>query len=71
MVESWVKSLTEGVLKLPNLKIGKITTHPDGYKVKIVGGQLWGEYGFSNFWYWRRVKKNGTLTKKIYNGYGW
>ncbi len=53
-----------------HMEIGKIIKHPKGYKVKVVGGQYWGTHGLSNFWYWRRVKKNGKLGKKKC-GYGW
>jgi hypothetical protein len=52
-------------------KIGDIVVHPAGYKVKIVDGQYWGTYGVSNHWYWKKVLKNGKLSKKVYNGYGW
>lgn len=71
MVQQWVKDLTESVLGKSKLKIGKILKHPDGYKVKIIDGQYWGEYGVSNFWYWRRILPNGRLSKKKECGYGW
>lgn len=44
--------------------VGAIIKHPDGYKVKIVSGQY-------RVWEWRKVKKDGTLSKKTYSGYGW
>ena len=71
MIKSWVKELTEDVMGESKMAIGKTVKHPDGYKIKIVSGHLWTEHGFSNFWYWKKVKKDGTLTKKIYHGYGW
>jgi hypothetical protein len=37
--------------------------------VKVINGQYWGEYGVSNFWYWRIVGKNGQLSKNTYCGY--
>jgi hypothetical protein len=70
MINRTVKALVEKTLK-PTLKIGKIVQHPDGYLVKIIDGQFWGEYGVSNFWHWKRVLKNGKLSKKVECGYGW
>lgn len=55
----------------PPFKVGDVVVHPDGYNVKIVGGQFWGEHGLSNFWYWKRVLANGVLSKRIAHGYGW
>lgn len=69
-VASWVKELTEEVMGGPPFKVGDVVKHPDGRKVKIMGGQYWGEYGLSNFWYWREVKEDGTLGE-IEHGYGW
>ena len=43
-----------------------------GKLVEITGGSYLGGYGrVSNFWYWRKVLKNGKLSKKEYHGYGW
>jgi hypothetical protein len=67
---SLAKTLTEQFMPC-NMKIGEITTHPDGRKVKIISGQYWGTYGLSNFWYWREVLQDGTLSEKIEHGYGW
>ena len=65
-VAQWVQDL----IPETKLKIGKIVKHPDGRKVKIVDGQYWGEYGLSNHWSWKEVKKNGKLGK-LEHGYGW
>ena len=70
-VAPWVQDLVEEVSGKSKLAIGKTLMHPDGYKVKIISGQFWGEYGLSNFWYWRKVLKNNKLSKKVYCGYGW
>lgn len=35
----------------------------------ITSGQYRGEYGVSNYWTWRKIKKDGTLSKKEYAGY--
>lgn len=70
-VAPWVKSMTEGVLGGAPFKVGDVVTHPDGYKVKIVSGQYWGEHGLSNHWSWRRVLKSGRLSRKEEHGYGW
>lgn len=71
MVEPWVKQLVADVVGESQLEIGKRVKHPKGYMVEIVGGQYWGLYGLSNFWSWRRINKNGTLSKKVESGYGW
>lgn len=70
MVQQFVKDLTEEVFGKSKMKVGKVLKHPDGRKVKITKGQLWGTHGFSNFWYWREVKPNGKLGKEEC-GYGW
>ena len=57
----------------PNMAIGKIVTHPYGYKVKIIDG-CWRDFthnGISNWWEWRRVLKDGKLSKTVESGYGW
>jgi len=71
MVENWVRELTEEVLGSAPFAVGDIVKHPDGRKVKIVGGQYWGTHGLSNHWSWRAVKSNGKLKKKVEHGYGW
>jgi len=65
------RSLTEKYFPGCNLAIGKVVKHPKGYLVKITDGQYWGTHGLSNFWRWRRVKKDGSLAKKEESGYGW
>lgn len=67
MVEQWVKDLV-GPTKMTT---GATLKHPDGYEVKIVAGQYWGEYGLSNFWYWKRYTRSGRLSRKTEHGYGW
>jgi hypothetical protein len=71
MVELWVKELVEEATGGPPFKIGDEVLHPNGYMVKIVGGQYWGLHGISNFWEWRRVGARGKLHKKSEFGYGW
>ncbi len=70
-VAQWVKGITEEVCGKSKLTVGKKLKHPDGRTVKITSGQHWGEHGLSNFWYWREVLPNGTLSKKEECGYGW
>ncbi len=65
-----VKSLVENVCGTSKLSVGKIVQHPDGRTVKITSGQFWGEYGVSNFWYWREVNPDGKLGREE-SGYGW
>ena len=70
MIEQWVKDLTEK--HCPNqMEVGKTLKHPDGRSVKIISGQFWGEHGLSNFWYWREVLPDGTLSETLEHGYGW
>ena len=53
------------------LYVGLVTKHPDGRTVKIVEGQFYGRYGLSNFWCWREVLPDGSLSEKLEHGYGW
>ena len=69
-ISEMAKRLTEEVYGPAPFAVGDIVLHPDGYKVKITGGQYWGEFGLSNFWYWRKVNDDGTLGEKQH-GYGW
>lgn len=69
-VAGWVQKLVEDVAGPCKMEIGKIVKHPDGYKVKIIDGQYWGTYGISNFWYYKRILKNGKLGREQC-GYGW
>ncbi len=45
-------------------KLGK------GRPIKIVSGQFMVGGRLSNFWYWCRVNRSGTLGKKTFSGYG-
>ena len=71
MISNLAKQLVREVQGESKLKIGKVVMHPKDGKVKIVGGSFWGEYGVSNFWEWRKIKVDGTLSRKICCGYGW
>jgi len=68
-VEQWVKDIVADIWP-SSMKVGDIVKHPDGRYVQIVDGHLWTEGGFSNFWYWREVKRDGTLGR-LEHGYGW
>lgn len=41
-----------------------------GIPIKIIGGEFIGEFGLSNYWYWKRVNFDRTFSKRIYGGYG-
>ena len=41
-----------------------------GYPVKVVSGKYFGAHGLSNFWYWQRVRADGSLDPREENGYG-
>ena len=72
MTNILIKSITEKYGGISaKLKKGDRVPGPDGKLVEITGGQFMGEHGVSNFWYWKRVSKNGKLKKKEYHGYGW
>ena len=70
MIDPKVKQTVENILGPSKMKVGDIVDHPDGRKVLIIAGQYWGRNGISNFWYWREVKKDGSLGKQEH-GYGW
>ncbi len=70
-VKQWAQDLTEEVFGKSELCVGAKVEHPDGRMVKITEGQFWGDYGVSNFWYWREVMPDGSLSKKEEHGYGW
>ena len=70
MIEQWVKDLTEKHFP-SQMEVGKTLKHPDGRTVKIISGQFWGEHGLSNFWYWREVLLDGSLSETLEHGYGW
>jgi hypothetical protein len=70
-VGRWVKDIVESSLGKSSLSVGAVVRHPSGRTVKITGGQYWGEYGISNFWYWREVLPGGKLSKTEEHGYGW
>lgn len=51
-------------------EIGKVFKRGKDY-IYITSGEYIGGYGrISNHWSWRKVLKDGTLSKKEYNGYG-
>lgn len=70
-VTPWVQKLVEDTMGKSRMKVGKILMHPEGYRVKVISGQLWGTYGYSNFWTWRRVDSTGKPYGKPITGYGW
>ena len=41
-----------------------------GRPIKVIDGQFMSGGRLSNFWYWRRVDKDGSLNKKTFSGYG-
>lgn len=70
-VAPWAKELTEEVMGGPPFAVGDQVKHPDGRTVQITSGQYWGEHGLSNFWYWREVLPDGSLSPTEEHGYGW
>lgn len=70
-VADFVKKIVEDVCGETKMRVGARLTHPDGRTVEITSGQFWGEHGVSNFWYWREVLSDGSLSEKEEHGYGW
>ena len=57
--------------KTLHLERGMVTRHKKHGLVFITGGSYMGTYGVSNFFYWRKINKDGTLdNKKEFHGYG-
>lgn len=52
-----------------NYEIGGYFVRDDKV-IKITDGQFMGTYGVSNFWYWRELLKDGSLSDETFNGYG-
>ncbi len=71
MVEQWVRDLVERIAGGSKMEVGATLPHPSGRTVRITGGQYWAPGGFSNFWYWREVLPDGTLSETEEHGYGW
>lgn len=67
---SWVEDIITDEFG-HGFKIGEVYRHPDGYDVKIMSGQFLVRGRLSNFWYWRRVLPDGTLSEVEEHGYGW
>lgn len=52
-------------------EVGDYVLDLNGSLVKILDGQYWGWSGFTNFWSWSRVLKDGSLDTNVQCGYGW
>ncbi len=66
-----MQKLVQDVFGKSTLEVGMIITHQKtGKLVKITRGSYWGAYGVSNFWHWREVLPDGTLSKDEECGYG-
>lgn len=71
MVEpEWITKLKEDLFQQPFF-VGDIVSHPSGRKVKITSGAFWVSGRLSNFWNWREVREDGTLSEVEEHGYGW
>lgn len=70
-VHPMIRCMTEEVVGGAPFQVGDVVRHPDGRVVQITGGQYWGEYGLSNFWYWKPVGPDGRLREEVEHGYGW
>lgn len=69
MITQTAKAIVDRrVKRIPH--IGDQIIHPTHGLVELVGGQFWGTYGISNFWYWRKIGKRGKPIGKLYSGYG-
>jgi hypothetical protein len=70
-VAPWVREIVEREMGGAPFAVGDRVKHPDGRTVEITSGQYWGTYGLSNFWHWREVLADGTLSATDEHGYGW
>ena len=70
-VAPFVREIVEKYIGPAPFAVGDRVKHPDGRLVEITDGQYWGEHGLSNWWGWRAVLKNGSLSKRRESGYGW
>lgn len=51
------------------LRVGESATHWDGRTVKIVNGVYELNGRISNYWHWREVRSDGSLSTKVESGY--
>lgn len=70
-ISEWAKQMVELNLGGPPFAVDDIVRHPSGREVQITSGQYWGKYGLSNYWEWREVLPDGTLSEQVEKGYGW
>lgn len=53
-------------------EVGNVYPSPSGDGlVYVTDGQYWRAPGISNFWYWREILTDGTLSEKEDSGYGY
>ena len=64
------RAIVEKYCDVNAIEIGKRYPDSEGRLVEIEDGRFWGEYGVSNFWYWRLVQQDGSLSEILYHGYG-
>lgn len=64
-----VMRLAEEAFRGPGIKIGDVVEHPDGRRIKIVGGQRRGACGLSTGWDFQEVMQDGSLGP-VEHGYG-
>ena len=53
------------------LAVGKVVTHPEHGRVKIMSGAFLVGGRVSNFWDWQKIGEDGKPYGKTYSGYGW
>lgn len=51
------------------LKVGDLAIHSDGRTVKIVNGAYELNGRVSNYWHWREVRPDGSLSTRVESGY--
>lgn len=52
------------------LEVGQVFIYKKKYPVYITNGSYIGDYGrVSNYWRWRKINKDGFLSKKEYGDY--
>jgi hypothetical protein len=67
------RKINESLAAKSSMAIGKRLMHPDGYLVEVTSGCYLDPvyHRVTNFWYWKRVNADDSLSTEEECGYGW